>query len=189
MKKLFGGLVLASLMLGGCAMSPQQLAINPDITVQVSEPVSNGEMGLTVYDERPSAVLGSRGGVYSETSMISTGADFTTTIRTATEQALQKMGLDVSMSEDAPQFQLYIDRLTYELLDSYLHNVEIKASAHVVATHAGQRFTGRYSSDLNQKLATAPSNKKNDELVNQVVNDMLSRMLKDEALQAFLRTI
>ena len=176
MKTLFGGLVLTSFLLGGCAMSPQQLAIAPDIEVEISEPVSTSEIGLTVYDERTSSVLGSRGGVYSETSMISTGDDFTASIRTATEQALQKLGLEISPAENIPQFQVYIDRLTYEVLDSYLHDVEIKAAAHVVVTHGSQRFTGRYSSDLNQRLATAPSNKKNDELVSQVVSDMLARV-------------
>ena len=170
-------------------MSPQQVAVAPVIAVDASKPVSTAEIGLTIYDERPSVVLGSRGGVYSETSMISTGVDFTSNIRTALEQALQQMGLQVSAAENAPEFQLYIDRLTYEVLDSYLHNVEIKAAAHVVVTHGGQRFTGRYSSDLNQKLPTAPSNKKNDVLVNQVVSDMLARVCQDEALKEFLSAL
>lgn len=189
MKKLFGGLVFTSLLFGGCAMSPQQVAVAPDIAVEAGKPVSTSVIGLTVYDERPSVILGSRGGVYSETSMISTGADFIANIRAATEQALQQLGLKVSATENAPQFQLYIDRLTYDVLDSYLHNIEIKAAAHVVVIHGSQRFTGRYSSDLNQKLPTAPSNKKNDEMVNQVMDDMLVRVFQDESLREFLSAL
>lgn len=189
MKKLFGGLVFTSLLLGGCAMSPQQVAVAPDIAVEVSEPVTAAGIGLRVYDERPSAVLGSLGGVYSETSMISTGPDFTDNIRFAAKQALQKSGLNIDAGEDAPQFQLYIDRLTYEVLDSYLQDIKITAAAHVVITHGGQQFTGRYSSDLNQRLVKAPSSKKNDEMVNQVLNDVLARAFNDESLRGFLGSL
>ena len=189
MKKLLGGVLFSSLLLGGCAMSPQQVAVTPQIAVEVTEPVATGKVGLTVYDERPSSVLGSRGGVYGETSMISTSGDFIPNIRAATEEALQQMGLEVSSAENAPRFQLYIDRFTYEVLDSYFQDIEIKAAAHVVVTRGSQRFTGRYSSDLNQRLMTPPSGKRNDEMVNQVLDDMLARVFSDESLKAFLGSV
>ena len=189
MKTLFGGLLFSLLLLGGCAMSPQQVAVTPEVRLEVSEPVSTGVIGITVYDERPSSILGSRGGVYGETSMISTGEDFAVNIRAAAEKALQQIGLEVSSAQDVPQFQLYIDNFTYEVLDSYFQDIEIKAAAHVVVTREGQRFTGRYSSDLNRRLMTAPSDKRNDEMVNQVLDDVLVRMFSDESLKAFLATL
>ena len=178
-----------SMLLGGCAVSPQQVAIEPSISMATSEPVSAREIGLTVYDERPSAVMGSRGGVYSETSMISTDENFTRNIRVATEQALEQWGLTVSSGEDIPKFQLYIDRFTYEILDTYFQDVEIKAAAHVEVTYGSQRFTGRYSSDLSQRLVKTPSNKKNDEMLGQVLDDMLTRVFQDERLKEFLGTL
>lgn len=204
MKNFFCGLLLASVFLGGCAKSPQQVVIAPTISVESGELLpgkkTNNKIALTVYDERPSSVMGSRGGVYGETSLVSTGEDFTRNIRAAAEQALQEMGLTVSSSESAsepsnstsktvPQFQLYIDRFSYDVLDSYFQDIEIKAAAHVVVTRGGQRFTGRYNSDLNQRLMTAPSNDKNDEMVNQVLDDVLARVFNDDALKVFLKEI
>lgn len=189
MKRLISGITLAALMLTGCAMSPQQLEVSPKITIDDAALTTQSAISVTVYDDRPDVRIGSRGGVYSETSTISTDADFALSLRSAVELALRQMGLKVTDSENTPQFQVYIDQLTYTVPEGYVSQVDLKAVARVVVMNHGETFTGRYSSDMQKKLITAPSDEKNVEMVNQVLSDVLGRAFRDDRLKAFLNTL
>ena len=60
-----------TLTLVGCAHSPQQLSPQPKLTTQLA-PVGRGQpVVVRVVDGRPSPTLGTRGGMYPETSAIS----------------------------------------------------------------------------------------------------------------------
>ena len=65
---LFGLITVTSLTLVGCAHSPQQLSPEPKLTTQLA-PVGHGQQVVVrVVDGRPSPTLGTRGGLYPETS-------------------------------------------------------------------------------------------------------------------------
>ena len=67
---LFGLITVTSLTLFGCAHSPQQLSPQPKLTTQLA-PVGRGQpVVVRVVDGRPSPTLGTRGGMYPETSAI-----------------------------------------------------------------------------------------------------------------------
>lgn len=67
---LFGLITVTSLTLVGCAHSPQQLSPEPKLTAQLA-PVGHGQpVVVRVVDGRPSPTLGTRGGLYPETSAI-----------------------------------------------------------------------------------------------------------------------
>ena len=58
------GLVIM-LALGGCAMSPQSVQINPSVVVSESaRNALSSSVSVTVFDERLTPVIGHRGGVY-----------------------------------------------------------------------------------------------------------------------------
>ena len=175
-----------ALMLGGCAKSPQQVEVSPRITVSGSLAHVQKPISVRVYDERSGAKIGSRGGVYSETSTLSTGENFALSIRSAVELALRQMGLKVTDSEDTPQFQVMVEQLKYTVPEGFISQVHLQAVVRVSVVNGDQTFTGRYRSDIKQKLVAAPSDQKNVELVNQVLNDALSRAFRDDELKAFL---
>ena len=68
------------LFLSACALSPQIIVIEPDISVQGNS-VQPLVLQLEVVDGRDSPILGQRGGIYKETSHISTSENMTTTLR------------------------------------------------------------------------------------------------------------
>lgn len=185
MKKFCAGLALVSVFLGGCAMSPQQLDIHPNIALDATESLQ-GAVSVTVHDSRPSATLGSRGGAYTETSMILTGDEFTQSIRSAVEQSLQELGFAVSNSPQAPKMDIFIEKLAYNVPDQFVKQVDLKAVARVTVSKEGKVFSGRYSSDISQKMMTSASDKKNEELVNKVVGSVLARVLNDPELRQFI---
>lgn len=181
-------IILGALALGGCALSPQEVDVTPKIAVEKPVEPLQGTVSVTVYDERLSRSLGHRGGVYSSTNAITTNDRLTLAIRSAVELGLREMGLRVTESEDVPQFQVYLDDLEYKVPEgSYVTQVDLKAKVRVRVVKEGQRFEGAYSSEIGERVPKAPSDEKNEELVNKVLSDVLSRALDDPRLKSFLK--
>lgn len=67
---LFGLITVAGLTLTGCAHSPQQLSPEPKLTTQLPAVGRGQPVVVRVVDGRPSPTLGTRGGLYPETSAI-----------------------------------------------------------------------------------------------------------------------
>jgi uncharacterized lipoprotein YajG len=97
------------------------------------------------------------------------------------------MGLKVTESEEVPQFQVYLDSLDYRVPEgSYITQVDLSAKIRIRVVSSGQRFEGTYSSDISERVPKAPSDEKNEELVDKVVSDVLSRALSDQKLRRFI---
>ncbi|WP_252178960.1 YajG family lipoprotein [Endozoicomonas sp. 4G] len=181
-------ILLGALALGGCALSPQEVDVTPKIAVEKPVEPLQGTVSVTVYDERLSRSLGHRGGVYSDTNDITTNDRLTLAIRSAVEMSLREMGLTVTESEDVPQFQVYLDDLEYKVPEgSYITQVDLKAKVRVRIIKDGQRFEGVYATEITERVPKAPSDEKNEELINQVLSDVLSRALADPKLTGFLK--
>ena len=70
MLKRLGFLAVAGLavVLSGCAHSPQQLNVTPSVTIPLSQVARQQPVVLTVQDSRSSPVMGTRGGLYPDSS-------------------------------------------------------------------------------------------------------------------------
>lgn len=190
MKKFAPGLMMAVLLLGGCAMSPQLVEVNPRVALGAQQEKLSGRVNVTVYDDRTSRSLGSRGGVYSDTNRISTTDNFPLSVRSAVELALRQAGMVITDAAEAPQFQVYVDTLSYRVPEGgYVNQVDLKAAVRVVVKNGAHRFNGRYSSDYTQKQMTLPSDEKNEELINKVLSDALSKAFYDQELARFLSSL
>lgn len=178
------------LTLGGCAMSPQAIKVNPSVTVAESiRDTLSSSVSVTVFDERLTPVIGYRGGVY-DTNVITARDNLPLALRSAVERGLREMGASVVASGNTPQFQVYLDSLDYRVPEgSYVTQVEVKAKIRVSVMHAGKRFEGSYSADVSERVPKAPSDKKNEELVNQVLSDVLERLFADQKLQDFMKIL
>lgn len=186
--KLFRALSVTCLFaLGACALSPQSVQVNPRVTVQDSLKESlDSKISVTVFDERLSRVIGYRGGVY-ESSAITTSDDLSLALRSAVEFGLRELGAEVVSAGDVPQFQLYLDELEYKVPEgSYVTRVSVKSRVRVVVQNGGQQFEGTYSADITERVPKAPSDSKNQELVDQVLSDVLNRLFEDTRFQAFM---
>ncbi|MGI9277134.1 MAG: YajG family lipoprotein [Endozoicomonas sp.] len=182
--------VLVSALVGGCALSPQVIDANPRITLQQTSGEFAGVVAVTVYDERISSTLGSRGGVYAATNPITTSGSLPLTMRSAVELALRELGMQVTDSEKTAQMQVYLDQLDYQVPEgSYITRVDLMSKIRVHVVSEGRRFEGAYSSEIGERVASAPSDAKNQELVEQVLNDVLGRAFGDPQLLGFLTSI
>src|SRR5690606_7539973 len=89
------GLAALELILVGCAHSPQPLNVPPTVTTTLSAVARQQPVVVTVRDTRSSPVLGTRGGLYPDTSNLTINPQALNHIRQQVEGALRQLGFSV----------------------------------------------------------------------------------------------
>lgn len=183
---VFGLIAASALALAGCANSPQQLNPQPKITEQLA-PIGQGQpVVVRVVDGRSSPTLGTRGGLYPETSAISVnGADVLPKLQAQAEAALRLLGFTPSAgASNAPQLTVTLTDLKYQSPKDkmYVTEATIGATFRADVQNPAGRYSGRYSASLNQRFGMAPNQDTNTKLVSDVLSDALTRLFKDPTI-------
>ncbi|WP_040261322.1 YajG family lipoprotein [Pseudomonas massiliensis] len=183
---LFGLIAASALALAGCANSPQQLNPQPRISEQLA-PVGHGQpVVVRVVDGRPSPTLGTRGGLYPDTSAVSVnGADLLPKLQAQAEAAVRLLGFTPNASAyNAPQLTITLADLKYQSPKDkmYVTEATIGATFRADVQNASGRYTGRYSASLDQRFGMAPNQETNNKLVGDVLSDALTRLFKDPTI-------
>ncbi|BBT18739.1 YajG family lipoprotein [Metapseudomonas otitidis] len=189
-RALLGLLAALSLTLVGCALSPQQLSPQPKLTGPLT-PVGQGQpVVVRVADGRPSPVLGTRGGLYADTSNVTVqGQDILPRLQAEAEAAVRLLGFTPSPNAyNAPQLTLTLAELKYQSPKEgmYVTEADISATFRVDVQNATRRYSGRYGASLNQRFGTAPNQETNTKLVSNVLSDALTRAFKDPTIGQLL---
>ncbi|MAL92142.1 hypothetical protein FIU84_05245 [Stutzerimonas frequens] len=187
---LFGLVTVLGMSLVGCAHSPQQLDPNPKLNGTIN-PVGQGQpVVVRVVDARPSPTLGTRGGLYPETSaVIVPSAKVIPKLQAQTEAAVRLLGFTPSPNAyNAPQLTLTLAELKYQSPKEglYVTEANIGATLKVEVQNAGKRYNGRYGASLNQRFGMAPNEQTNTKLVSDVLSDALSRVFRDDNIGRLL---
>ena len=187
---LFGLITVTSLTLVGCAHSPQQLSPQPKLTTQLA-PVGRGQpVVVRVVDGRPSPTLGTRGGMYPETSAISvSSADLIPKLQAQAEAAVRLLGYTPTTNAmNAPQLTVTLAELKYQSpKDSmYVTEATIGATFRSDVKKGGRPYSGRYGASLDQRFGMAPNQDTNTKLVSDVLSDALTRVFKDPSVGRLL---
>ncbi|WP_191486156.1 YajG family lipoprotein [Pseudomonas sp. FEN] len=180
---LFGLITVTSLTLVGCANSPQQLSPQPKLSTQLA-PVGHGQpVVVRVVDGRRSPVLGTRGGLYPETSAITVqGADLMPKLQAQVEAAVRLLGFTPSPNAmNAPVLTVTLTDLTYQSPKEgmYVTEATIGANFRSDVSNANRRYSGSYGASLNQRFGMAPNEEANTKLISDVLSDALTRVFKD----------
>jgi len=183
---LFGLIAVTSLTLVGCAHSPQQLSPQPKLTTQLN-PVGRGQpVVVRVVDGRPSQSLGTRGGMYPETSTISVnGNDVVPKLQAQAEAAVRLLGFTPTQGgSNAPQLTVTLAELKYQSPKDkmYVTEATIGATFRADVANANRRYSGRYGASLDQRFGMAPNQETNTKLVSDVLSDALTRLFKDPTI-------
>ncbi|WP_165671931.1 YajG family lipoprotein [Metapseudomonas otitidis] len=189
-RALLGLLAALSLTLVGCALSPQQLSPQPKLTGPLT-PVGQGQpVVVRVADGRLSPVLGTRGGLYADTSNVTVqGQDILPRLQAEAEAAVRLLGFTPSPNAyNAPQLTLTLAELKYQSPKEglYVTEADISATFRVDVQNATRRYSGRYGASLNQRFGTAPNQETNTKLVSNVLSDALTRAFKDPTIGQLL---
>jgi uncharacterized lipoprotein len=189
-RPLFGLIAVLSLSLFGCAHSPQQINPDPRLTTQLTAVGRGQPVVVKVVDGRASPSLGTRGGLYPETSAITvSGNDVLPKLQAQAEAAVRLLGFTPSPNAyNAPQLTLTLADLRYQSPKDglYVTEADISATFRVDVQNAQRRYSGRYGASLNQRFGMAPNQQTNTKLVSDVLSDALTRAFKDATVAQVL---
>lgn len=182
---------LLALFLCACALSPQVVVINPDIKVETGATVAKPTViSVEAVDVRTSPVIGQRGGVYAETSNISTDNNMTATLEKNMGRAFSELGYKVARKGEPADaaLTLKVTAVSYatQTEKKVLKSVETRVEVQAVCSKQGREFTGSYNATRTKNLIKVPSEQENEQLVNEVFTVVLNTMIKDQDLIAFI---
>jgi len=193
MLKHLGWLAVAglTLVLAGCAHSPQQLNVTPSVTVPLSQVARQQPVVVTVKDSRSSPVLGTRGGIYPDSSNLTISDQTVPHLRQQVEQALGKLGFQVvpEGTPNANSLVVSLAELSYVSPKEgvYVTQADISAVFTSEVRSMNQRYNGRYSASAQHRFGYAPNQATNTRLVSEVMSDALSRIFKDQEVIRLLQ--
>jgi len=193
MLKHLGWLAVAglTLVLAGCAHSPQQLNVTPSVTVPLSQVARQQPVVVTVNDSRSSPVLGTRGGIYPDSSNLTISDQTVPHLRQQVEQALGKLGFQVvpEGTPNANSLVVSLAELSYVSPKEgvYVTQADISAVFTSEVRSMNQRYNGRYSASAQHRFGYAPNQATNTRLVSEVMSDALSRIFKDQEVIRLLQ--
>jgi uncharacterized lipoprotein len=187
---LFSLVAVSALALAGCAHSPQQLDPTPKLNETIN-PVGQGQpVAVRVVDGRSSPTLGTRGGLYPETSAVIVPKDkIIPKLQAQAEAAVRLLGFTPSANAyNAPQLTLTLAELKYQSPKEglYVTEANVGATFRIEVQNGGRRYTGRYGASLNQRFGMAPNEQTNTKLVSEVLSDALTRVFRDQSISQVL---
>lgn len=187
----WAGVVVLAAVLAGCAHSPQQLNVAPTINAPLSQVARQQPVTVTVQDSRSSPVLGTRGGLYPDSSNLTINPQAIDQVRQQVEQALGKLGFQVvpQGTPNANSLVVSLAELSYVSPKDgvYVTQADISAAFTAEVRSLNQRYNGRYSASAQHRFGYAPNQATNTRLVTEVMSDALSRVFRDPEITRVLQ--
>ena len=185
----FSWILLIACVLAACARSPQTVMLAPTLTGPPGQIPVPRTVELVVVDKRDSLVVGSRGGLYSETATITTEEDVRSGIRDPLMRAFEKQGYTVLPPGSSADVQLTIEleKLSYVTQGSgVLTEIKVSSAIGAIARKGGDTLSSRYETNQTRKMATAPDAAENSQIINQVLAKSIDEMLTDTKMRDFM---
>lgn len=180
--------VLATLP--GCALSPQTITIDPVLQADGPKAIGQGRtLALEVVDSRPSPIIGERGGVYPETSSISTTGDITENIWQALSGILSDYQFSVVRGDTGGSLNMKVMIESIDYVASggtRVSSVKTSAVVGIVSVNGTREFTGRYRGNTSKDVFIPPDTEENQKLINETLAKVLDRVVSDEKLLEFI---
>ena len=176
-----------SVLISGCAVSPQSIVINPQVAASGPAYGQGRALVINVDDRRSSGVLGSRGGVYETSSLITISNDINGALLLAAQSAAAQLGFDGTSSAKPATLTLSLDELIYDTQTQNLINtVTIIAKITLTTTIGSSTHTGHYQTERSHKLPQLPDAQKNQDIISEALSTSLERGFSDISLANFL---
>lgn len=181
---------IAVIILSACAYSPQQITVSPRIDIE-GESYGNGRaISVSAEDGREQKILGSRGGIYKDSSIITIANDMPVAVVKAAQAKLATQGFNVNSTENNASLNIVVEELTYDIPDnSVVKNIGLKCAMRVEATSGGESYIGRYRTTSTEQAMMTPNMEDNQKMINKLLSDTLMRAFTDPKLKAFLSNI
>lgn len=177
-------------LLAACGLSPQQVPIAPVLETPVRNLGRGRDIAVQVTDARARKEIGTRGGIYGDTAVLTPAGDLAIAIRDALALALRNEGFRVVGAEG--QFPLGIrvsvDDLSYAPVQgTVIKQVQTGIDFRVTLQDALRSISTKITFSSTQDVIGTPSPEDNERLINRTISKGLARMLNDHEVVEFLR--
>ena len=178
----------ATLVMAGCAISPQQIAVEPGTDESFPSAASSGiTVSVETNDTRESSELGSLGGTYDETSALTATNDIAADLGAVISDKLTEAGYDVVDGDAQFRMVITLTELSYVREPGTLSSeVRVVADMDMRIEDDNGFLERSYRSGSNQTRITRPSEANNKMFLEEALNDSLSRLVRDQRLHTFL---
>jgi uncharacterized lipoprotein len=183
-------LASAALVMQGCAVTPQNIALDPPVQVPQSQVGQGKVVHLTVRDARPRKTLGVVGDLEGKWAHVSIENDLTIPVYQRVAAALQRQGFMVQPTpgRDDRKLDIEVREIEYDAKkEGFTYRGEAKAAVAAVARNGDTRYEWTYrAGETSASRPTIPSEADNVAAVNRVVAATLEDMLNDDKLRSVL---
>lgn len=186
MLRCFAVVIFAAIV-AGCAMSPMTVHVDPVIDVDSLPLGRQQSLAVATIDQRPSPILGNRGGVYN-TAYVSTASNFPQVVNQSLVNTFRRLDFNAyAGNSGSARVNFIITELRYINPPNQLGGpLEVRAKIAVQAFKGNRHFNGNYNSSRTMTVAVAATPVQNQQIVNQTVSQALTNAMKDPKLQRFL---
>ena len=172
-----------SFSLLSCAVDP--IRLSSPIGVPIAQNKVNGlVVRVSIEDVRGTQVLGSRGGLYSETSLISTDASLIDQIGDNIILAMKTQGYALATQAPA-NVNVKLEELTYSVdeVNRTTKDSKVYASMSFYAEHSKGYIQKSYNVTLLQTTILLPTQKSIETLINDALIQVMQKGLDDSDIQ------
>lgn len=165
------------------------MTLRPVVTVAEANVGNDVELAVKVVDERPDRALGRRGSALMTGAQITTDQDVAGIIYEQLVEGLKKKGFNsVAYEENFPRRLKVEVRLIkyYTSTGFWTGGVHTSAALKAVAANSDKVYENFYRVENEKRVVFVPGAKTNDRLINEVVSEVLQKLLSDQDLMAFL---
>lgn len=177
------------LILSSCALSPQEIRLQPSVDLAPADFGDQRSINIVVEDRRSSPVIGTRGGVYPDTSTIAIGNDYRSEVAKAVASALRQWNFQPQVNPVGAndlRFIVGIEQISYRPGNNpAVGQMHIAVNLSLVVEKGKQRYQGQYGASGELGYVTA-SAAKNEARINEIFDLALQKLFSDAGLVAFL---
>ena len=175
---------LLLVLLTGCALSPQTILIDPEVKI----PSGNYQqlqktIQIQVNDARQDRVIGTRGGIYKDTSEITAAPGMTESVQNSLASAFRVLGYNVIGADANATIAVDITDLTYAASgETTIRSVETSATLKATCRNGDHTVTNEYRITDKTEVLKAPSTGENQDMINGTLSSTLQKLVSDPTL-------
>lgn len=191
MKKRGGFLLVLAVISAGCVFTPQAVNLKPQVRI---EPTSGGQgrfILVTVVDERPRSILGTRG-VGGSGANLTIAQDLPTVVRAAARESLQRQGFTPQTEKpaDGRELRVEIRNLDYAVTQGFWTlTLHIECGLKAICILGTDRpYERLYRGEVEETVLGIQSEEENERYVNTALSKAINELFQDSQMSQCLVT-
>jgi uncharacterized lipoprotein len=162
-----------SLIIGGCAVSPQTIVLRPQATLTGPFYGQGRVLTIEVEDHR--------------TSVITIANDINAALLLAAQDSAAQLGFDGSSSAAPAHLRLILKELSYDTrTKGIINTISLDAKITLITSVGDSSHTGHYQTQRSHQFPQLPDAQKNQQIISEVLSTSLERGFSDISLANFL---